>query len=113
MERPRPISGHDAGRGRVGGWIAPDGRFYPAPWLHHLRVSAALRATGDGPTEPWDMRDGWAMVRADGEVVVLPYQLTQPQLDTLGDMMMAAPASPYRSHIVASLRQLREVETCR
>jgi hypothetical protein len=97
----------------MGGWISPDGRFYAAPWLHHIRVGAELRATGAGPTDPWDMRDGWVMVRAHGEVLVLPHLLTQPQLDALGDVLIAARESPYRSALLASLRRLRELETCR
>jgi hypothetical protein len=101
-----------AGAARLSGWIAPDGRFYSAPYLHHIRVAYELRATGEGPTDPWDMRDGWVMVRANGEALVLPNKLTQPQLDTLADMLIAAPESPYRSALLASLRRLRELETC-
>lgn len=110
--RPRPLSGHEAGAGCHGGWIAPSGEFYAAPYLHHIRVGAELRATGGGPGDPWTMRDGWAMLRAHGEVVALPGHLSQAQLDTLGDMLLAAPAGRWRSELLASLRQLREVELC-
>lgn len=58
------------------------------------------------------MRDGWAMLRSHGELLALPGQLTQPQLDCLGDMLMAAPPGRWRSELLASLRLLREVETC-
>jgi len=94
------------------GWIGPDGRFYPAPQFHHIRVAAELRATGGGPRDPWNMRDGWVMVRAHGEVLALPSP-TQAQMDTLGDMLRAAPESLYRSNLLASLRELRDLETCR
>jgi hypothetical protein len=93
----------------LGGWIAPDGRFYPAPWLHHLRVAAELRATGAGPADPWLMRDGWVMVRATGEVIALPGRAAQAQLDTLGDMLCAAPHGSYRSLLRESLRTLLEM----
>jgi hypothetical protein len=95
------------------GWIAPDGRFYRAPYLHHIRVAAELRGTGGGPTDPWDMRDGWAMVKVHGEALVLPHRVTQSQLDALGDMLIAAPESRYRSALLTSLRALHELETCR
>ncbi len=48
-----------------------------------------------------------------GEALALPYRLTQPQLDALADMLIAAPESRYRSALLASLRQLREMETRR
>jgi hypothetical protein len=102
----------EAGRTGVGGWIAPDGRFFPAPQYQHIRVGCELRQTGGGPTEPWDMRDGWVMVRSDGEALALPHRVTQPQLDTLADALIAAPAGPYRSALLASLRRLQELEAC-
>lgn len=52
------------------------------------------------------------MVRASGEALVLPRRLTQPQLDTLGDMLIAALASMYRTNLLDSLRLVRELETC-
>lgn len=107
------MPGEAAGRNRMGGWIAPDGTFYPAQRFHHLRIGAELRGTGDGPSDPWDMRDGWLMVRAHGEVLVLPDRLTQAQLDTLGDMLTAAPDGGFRSYILEALRTLREVQTLR
>lgn len=58
------------------------------------------------------MRDGWVMVKAHGEALVLPGRATQPQLDSLADMLVAAPDGTYRSGLLASLRQLREQEAC-
>ena len=110
MDRPPSLSGVIAGARCTGGWIAPNGKFYAAPRLYHLRIGAALRATGAGPTDPWDMNDGWVMVRAHGEVIARPDKLTQPQWDTLGDMLIAAPESGFRSYLLASLRTMREVE---
>jgi hypothetical protein len=112
VRRPRPTPAAEAGAGQLAGWIALDGRFYPAPQYHHIRVAHELRATGDGPADPWDMRDGWVMVKAHGEVLVLPRRVTQPQLDTLADMLIAAPDGPYRSWLLASLRRVRELEMC-
>jgi hypothetical protein len=110
--RPRSIPGAEAGRSGFGGWLAPDGRFFPAPQYQHIRVASELRQTGAGPTEPWDMRDGWVMVRADGETLALPHRVTQPQLDTLADALIAAPVGLYRSALLASLRRLQELEAC-
>jgi hypothetical protein len=108
--RPRSVSGGQAGSERLAGWIAPDGKFYPAAWMHHLQVAEQLRATGLGPTEPWDMRDGWVMVRAHGEVVYL-FGLTQAQWDTLGDLLHATASGPFRTNVITSLRQLRDLES--
>jgi hypothetical protein len=100
------LPGEQAGREQAAGWIAPDGRFYPVPHWGHITVAAQLRAAGHGPEDPWDMRDGWVMVRAHGEAVALPDRVTQAQLDCLGDMLLGAPDGPYRSHLLASLRSL-------
>ena len=110
--RPRSIPAAEAGAARTGGWIAPGGQFYPAAQYHHIRVGHELRQMGAGPTEPWDMRDGWVMVRSDGEALALPDRVTQPQLDTLADMLQGAPVGSYRSVLLASLRRLQELERC-
>src|SRR2546430_12266786 len=108
--RPRSIPPAEAGRTGSGGWIAPDGRFYPAPQYGHISVARELRQTGGGPREPWDMRDGWIMVRSSGEALALPHRITQPQLDTLAAVLIIAPVGLYRSALLASLRQLQELE---
>jgi hypothetical protein len=104
-----PVAAPIAGAARTGGWISPCGRFYPAPYLHHIRVAAELRAAGYGPAEPWLMRDGWTMVRSTGEALALPCLLTQAQLDALGDVLTAAPPGAYRTALMGSLRLLREL----
>jgi hypothetical protein len=93
----------------LGGWIAPRGTFYPAGYNEHIRVAKRLRATGDGPKDPWDVVDPWLLVKSHGEVLFSVY-LTQAQIDTVGDMLMAAPDSGYRSRLLASLRSLHELE---
>jgi hypothetical protein len=110
--RPRSIPAVEAGRAGIGGWIAPGGQFYPAPQYRHIRVGHELKQTGEGPTEPWDMRDGWVMVRADGEALALPDRVTQPQLDMLADVLLAAPVGSYRSALLVSLRRLLEFDVC-
>lgn len=110
--RPPWIPAAEAGRAGLGGWIAPGGQFYPAPQYQHIAVGHELRQTGEGPTEPWDMRDGWVMVRSSGEALALPDRVTQPQLDTLADALIAAPVGSYRSALLASLRRLQELGTC-
>lgn len=111
MRAPRPASlaGQEAGRQRLGGWISPNGEFYPADHYEHLRVAQQLRATGDGPKDPWDVNDPWLMVKSHGEVLFSVY-LTQAQVDTVGDMLLAAPNSTYRSLLLGSLRSLQELE---
>jgi hypothetical protein len=107
--RPQSVTGAEAGASCSGGWIAPDGRFYPAGYNQHLHVASALRATGCGPKDPWDVADVWLLVKSHGEVLFSIY-LTQAQLDTLGDMLAAAPDCTYRSLLLASLRGLHDLE---
>ncbi len=113
VERPVPLPPTVAGQRQLGGWMDQRGRFYPAAFGAHIRIAFLLRETGEGPTEPWDMRDGWCLVKANGDVWVLPNRVAQPQLDSLGDMLIAAPGGLYRSHLLLSLRRLRELEMCR
>jgi hypothetical protein len=108
-ERPRSLLAREAGARCLGGWIAPDGSFYPAAYGEHIRVAERLRATGAGPKDAWDVADPWLLVKSHGEVLFSIY-LTQPQLDTVGDMLTAAPDSPYRDRLRESLRGLRELE---
>jgi hypothetical protein len=42
----------------------------------------------------------------------LPF-ISQAQWDTLGDLLMAAPLGAYRSQLLGSMRQLRELEVGR
>jgi hypothetical protein len=109
VARPCPTSAAQAGASCSGGWIAPDGRFYATRYNEHIRIASALRATGSGPKDPWDVADPWLKVMSDGEVLFSVY-LTQGQLDTVGDMLRAAPDCSYRSQLLESLRGLHELE---
>lgn len=108
--RPTPVLPTLAGRRQQGGWLDVRGRFYPAAYLQHIETAALLRATGDGPSDPWIMRDGWVMVKSYGEVIALPGRLTQPQIDSLGDMLCNAPDDLYRKNLLTSLRNLQRME---
>src|SRR5690348_12730400 len=65
--RPEPVPGDEAGARCLGGWIAPNGAFYPAGYNEHIGVAEKLRATGDGPKDPWDVADPWLMVKNHGQ----------------------------------------------
>jgi hypothetical protein len=104
-----PMPGHEAGARCLGGWIAPTGAFYPAGYNEHIRVAEQLRATGSGPKDPWDVADPWLLVKSHGQMLFSVY-LTQAQIDTVGDMLVAASDSGYRSRLLASLRGLHELE---
>src|SRR5262245_60442259 len=111
---PWPISASEAGVDRRAGWLSPEGPFYPCARWKHISMAARLREAGAGPADPWRMTDGWIMVRENGEVVALPGRVTQAQLDTLMDMLVAAPLdSGYRAWMLDSLRQLAELEPAR
>lgn len=106
--RPAPITGAEAGARGLGGWINSGGKYYAAKWREHLKVAADLRATGNGPADPWLMRDGWIMVGCDGEVIALPTHISQPQLDTLSDILNTAHGT-YRDVLRSSLRTLLQM----
>jgi len=57
------------------------------------------------------MRDGWVMVQSHGELLALPDRVTQAQLNVLGDVLVSAPPSGYRSNLLASLRLLCQRDT--
>lgn len=104
------MGGSTAGTERMGGWLDSAGRLYPADAYEHLQVAAILRATGDGPKEPWDVADSWVCVKTSGQFLCSVRHVTQAQLDTLGDMIHAAPDSTYRTRLLDSLRELQALE---
>lgn len=83
-----------------GGWLAPDGKFYPCRYMEHLNHADDLafvhyKEEGDG--EQRIEKEGWAKIYGDG-VCLLPSsykgdkggEYTQAQLDTLSDLMILA-----------------------
>jgi hypothetical protein len=106
MTLPSPIPPSEAGRTCRSGWLAPDGRFWPAGYGEHVAVGVLLsRLRGDWPRDRRGRADlrRWVQVRGSGEAVILT--LTQAQRDALGDMLAAAPASVWRGRLAQSLRQ--------
>jgi hypothetical protein len=112
MNLPRSVPPAEAGAQCMGGWIGPDGRFWPAAYGEHIAVGVLLGRWADGPRLQGrvDLR-GWVQVRADGEAVIL--SLTQAQRDALGDMLAAAPASTWRGHLARCLRRHDQPEAAR
>jgi hypothetical protein len=104
---PLPDAGEVAQeRGEVAGWLAPDGRLYPCLRHGHGRFAAVL-AHALGVTQPASLdawrrleRAGWAHL-GDGGSLECSGELTQAQLDTLGDLLAdeRLPAG-YRGQLV-------------
>jgi hypothetical protein len=95
----------------MGGWTAPDGKFYHARHWHHDRVADVLRETGDGPASRWDINypRGWFKVMSDGAVIARPDLVVQAQLDTLADMLMASPEGRFRSQLLDFLHSVHRL----
>jgi hypothetical protein len=109
VKLPRPVSPAEAGARCLGGWIGPDGRFFVAAHWEHERVAARLRLMGSGPRDPWDVSDRWCLVKTSGQVLgALP---TQAQLDTVGELIQAAPFDcGYRAALREWLREVAGME---
>lgn len=83
----------------MGGWLSPDGTFWPCPEYAHLRLAAHIAVSlghrwDENPVEnapgPWLERIGWVHFDASG----LPCRIddpdyTQAQLDTMFDLAMS------------------------
>ena len=82
----------------MGGWLSPDGVFWPCPEYAHLRLAAHIVARlghhwdeddVQNAPGPWLERTGWVHFDAEG----LPGRIdepdyTQAQLDTMFDLAM-------------------------
>ncbi len=95
-----------------GGWLAPNGKFYPCAYSEHLRIAQDLafihyKEKGDGAQRL--EKEGWAKFYADGTCLLPSSYLyaqdgeyTKAQLDTLGDLLVLATkeeAEVYVNHI--------------
>jgi hypothetical protein len=94
-----------------GGWVAPGGEYYPCGDREH--ISAAIRL-GDQSGGAGLEAKGWVHIYADGEFWVnmeRQEQLTQAQMDVLGDILVASKAEGrerFRANFAKSLRRLQE-----
>lgn len=78
-----------------GGWLAPDGKFYPCSYMEHLaeayRLALVHYNSDDG--EKTLEEKGWAKILGDGVIFLLTYDrkgYTQAQINTLGDLLVLA-----------------------
>jgi hypothetical protein len=82
----------------MGGWLSPDGIFWPCPEYTHLRLAAHIAARlghdwdEDDPESapgPWLERTGWVHFDAQGlSGRIDEPEYTQAQLDTMLDLAM-------------------------
>jgi hypothetical protein len=97
----------------LGGWISPEGRYWPCPDLLHTRIAERIvRRLSLPPTSRYGAqltleRAGWLHVMDDGRV--LSYEdddvYTKPQLDALFDL--SSTRSAMRGEIMATLEEQR------
>ena len=98
----------------LGGWISPEGRYWPCPdLLHHQIAERIVRRLSLPSTSRYGAqfileRAGWLHVMDDGRV--LSYEdddvYTQAQLDALFDLGTTRPAMRYE--IMAALEEQRQ-----
>ncbi len=112
-----------------GGWLAPNGKFYPCAWMDHLNEAQNLafvhyKEKGDGSQRL--EKEGWAKIFNDGICILLGtlrfdddlndlypnMKYTQAQLDTLGDLFVLATkeeAEAYAEHIRKELEVVEDL----
>jgi hypothetical protein len=88
-----------------GGWLSPEGIFYPAPYWGHcwlaVKIVAHLYKVVGGGMRQLEQA-GWGHVSDDGEVSSFK-ELTQAQRDTLFDVAMLKP-SLWAEEVFRALR---------
>jgi hypothetical protein len=101
------IPGHPGG-----GWLSPEGRYFPCPDFQHLaiadRIAAQLRIrVGAGGAGAALERRGWLHINDNGHVIddddVLDVNPTQAQLDALFDLAELHPS--MRDELLAALNR--------
>lgn len=102
----------------MGGWLSPDGTFWPCPEYAHLGVAAYIAAVlghrwdendAENAPGPWLERTGWVHFDANG----LPGRIddpeyTQAQLDTMFDLAMRH--EQMRSRLMRELARIGAVD---
>lgn len=105
-----------------GGWLAPDGKFYPCGYMEHLseayRLALVLYNSDDG--EKTLEEKGWAKILDNGIIFLLKYvsfdrdaKYTQAQINTLGDLLVLANQEDnerYAKHISRELMIIADEE---
>jgi len=101
-----------------GGWLAPDGGFYPCRYMEHLseayRLSWVHHNSKDGEKEL--ERQGWAKVWNDGQVYHLgirnfeqDYLYTQAQINTLGALLVLATEKESEQYVKNISKELKYI----
>lgn len=95
-----------------GGWLSPEGKFYPCQYGQHAELASIIGAHLFGELfGTYDLlRRGWAHIYDNGIIPAKQFgvdlQLTQAQLDTLFDLsQLPGAAEDY----VRGLRQMLEI----
>ena len=102
-----------------GGWLAPDGKFYPCGYMQHLGEAyhlALVHYNSDDGEKVLEEK-GWAKIYSDG-LVFLWYSLdhvrafgdtkyTQAQINTLGDLLVLAKQEDRKKFAETISRELR------
>lgn len=95
-----------------GGWLSPEGRYFPCPDFQHLaiadRIAAQLRIrVGAGGAGAALERRGWLHINDNGHLIdgddVLDVNPTQAQLDALFDLAELHPS--MRDELLAALNR--------
>lgn len=111
----------DKGLKVSGGWLSPEGNFYPCGYTEHLdmayRLAVSLFDSHDG--EKFLEDNGWAKVWYDGRIInfrnwELRDDYTQAQINTLGDLLVLARQEEnresYVENLAKELSRIREKE---
>ena len=99
----KQVAGLKAYPVRDGGWLSPNGDYYPSPHRNHDSITPLLAMAWygiEGDRRILEER-GWALVKHDG--VVWFEDITQAQVDALAMLLPTAPTSQYRSHLLMGI----------
>jgi len=99
-----------------GGWLAPDGKFYPCGYMQHLdeayRLAFVHYNSEDG--EKTLEQKGWAKILDTGVIFLLSHirfdkdgKYTQAQINTLGDLLVLASQEGNKTYKEKISRELQ------
>ena len=91
-----------------GGWLSPDGQYYPAPHKNHDAITPLLAMAwykDDGGRRALEER-GWILVKHDGVVWFHPRTVTNEQLDALVPLLALAPNEDYHDKLTRSIESI-------
>ena len=105
----RSIAGLKHYPNKRGGWMSPEGDYYPAPYKTHDAITHLLAMAYYGKDKAGRRileEAGWVLVKHDGVVWFHPRNVTSAQAAALVPLLKSAPDDNYHANMLKSINDI-------